>query len=155
MIFLHFEAEAGVNLFLSRKRLGFVITRNHLHKYKMRAYTLALGSFKQRQHDFGQLGRGFFEAASSTPLMQNVIAGNCGLYHTLLVDAEGTVYSCGKGGGGRLGNGTEEDVYFPHPSFQLDPHLRSISCGSLHNAVVTSNGELYTWGFDSVSMFLL
>lgn len=118
--------------------------------HHMRALTHALESLRSvaKANDFGQLGRDL--TVSTGEVMSGVVAGSCGLYHTLLVDGQGTLFSFGKGGGGRLGNGTEEDVFFPHPSFRLDANeLVSLSSGSMHNALVTRGGEVYSWGFDS------
>ena len=57
----------------------------------------------------------------------------------------------GNGDCGQLAHGVEEDddmaVRFPRIVYSLrDKRAVSISCGGLHNAVVTETGQLYTWG---------
>jgi hypothetical protein len=58
----------------------------------------------------------------------------CGLHHTFALTDEGTLFSWGKGGGGRLGHGENQtDVYMPYPSFRLqNDTVDSISLGGMH-----------------------
>lgn len=61
----------------------------------------------------------------------------------------GWVYTWGSGFHGQLGQ--EEATVSLHPSLvkdfcALQVSAKILSCGSHHNAVVTQDGELYTWG---------
>jgi len=122
-----------------------------------RALTLALPSLRLGgSADFGQLGRPVDEGGSKfAEVLTLVVAGSCGLLHTLLLGRDGTVWSFGKAAGGRLGNGNDVvDCHEPHPSFKLDGSKmpKSLSAGAMHSALVTGDGELFGWGYDSVSV---
>ena len=120
----------------------------------LRAFTYALSSLRLGTSNAGQLGRP--ENPGAEEIMTNVITGSCGFLHTLVVKDDGTVFSCGKAAGGRLGNGNDmDDCYEPHPSFKLaDLPLRALSSGSMHNALITASGQLLAWGYDSVSIYI-
>lgn len=65
--------------------------------------------------------------------------------------SHGEVLTFGSGDCGQLAHGTdnEEDmlVKFPRIVYSLrDKKVCMISCGGLHNAVVTETGHVYTWG---------
>jgi len=72
--------------------------------------------------------------------------------HSLLLTSTGRVLSFGNGQYGQLGHGYSPgkqlpDMLHPHYVEELS-HLQCIcvSAGELHSAVVTSDGDLYTWG---------
>lgn len=72
----------------------------------------------------------------------------CGHDHTLALTDKG-VYSYGYGGNGRLGHGSEMDEKRPRLIEALQgKEITSVSCGGCHSAVLTSKGELYTWGWN-------
>lgn len=63
----------------------------------------------------------------------------------------GEVLTFGSGDCGQLAHGVEEDrdlmVRYPRVVASLrDKHVAMIACGGLHNAVVTADGEVFTWG---------
>ena len=65
--------------------------------------------------------------------------------------SHGEVLTFGSGDCGQLAHGTdnEEDllVKFPRIVYSLrDKKVCMVSCGGLHNAIVTENGQVYTWG---------
>ena len=76
-------------------------------------------------------------------------------YSTQLQDrylkSYGEVLTFGSGDCGQLAHGTEEDedlmVRFPRVVYSLrDKKVCGIACGGLHNAVVTEQGQVFTWG---------
>lgn len=70
----------------------------------------------------------------------------CGHEHTLAVSVTGEVFSMGSGRGGKLGDGIH-DRYMPLKIGSLaEMKIIAVSCSELHSAVVTSSGELYTFG---------
>lgn len=87
-----------------------------------------------------------------------------GTHHSLCLDLTGqNLYSFGRADYGQLGitfdvpkegafANTPNPVYLHHRSsknglVQVNPRIRSISCGEHHCLAVTEKGELYTWGF--------
>jgi alpha-tubulin suppressor-like RCC1 family protein len=72
--------------------------------------------------------------------------------HTLLLTSKGSVLSFGNAQYGQLGHGYSPGKQLPdvmRPQFiQELSHLQCIcvSAGELHSAVVTADGDLYTWG---------
>ncbi|RWS10789.1 Regulator of chromosome condensation-like protein [Dinothrombium tinctorium] len=76
-----------------------------------------------------------------------------GSHHSLALDADGCVYSCGRYEYGRLGHGetnTDEE------SFKWINTLRdtvvAIACGPVCSFAVTEGGCLYAWGMESVNL---
>ncbi|KAG6552531.1 hypothetical protein Mapa_005951 [Marchantia paleacea] len=69
----------------------------------------------------------------------------CGLFHSGLWTS-GNVWLWGKGGGGRLGLGSEQSQYSPTQLSGLTD-VKSLALGGLHSVAVTNGGSLYTWGF--------
>ncbi|XP_066936467.1 uncharacterized protein [Clytia hemisphaerica] len=70
----------------------------------------------------------------------------CGFEHTLAVSVTGEVFSMGSGRGGKLGDNIH-DRYMPLKVGSLsEKKVVALSCSELHSAVVTSTGELYSFG---------
>ena len=120
------------------------------------AHTLALDDrgrvYSWGRGDEGQLGHGAFEAVPHprriARLPTSVVAVGAGRTHSLALDADGAVYSWGCGDDGALGHGDRRRQLAPRAVefFRTRP-AASVSCGSRHNAVVTADGALVTWGW--------
>ena len=98
----------------------------------------------------GVLGHGQ-EEEELVPQAVNAVLGkdihkvSCGAEHTLAVTGLGGLFSWGCGRGGKLGVGNILDHYMPlHVSGVSN--INQIDCGELHSAVVTTSGELLTFG---------
>ncbi|KAJ8686755.1 hypothetical protein QAD02_022549 [Eretmocerus hayati] len=74
----------------------------------------------------------------------------CGFDHNLLLAANGEVYSSGTGTRGQLGHGDLEDCDEPK-LIEAIAGLKvvQISAAGWHSAVVTDQGDLYTWGWNN------
>ncbi|KAL8246137.1 hypothetical protein R6Q59_007353 [Mikania micrantha] len=72
----------------------------------------------------------------------------CGEYHTCAVTLSGDLYTWGDGHFGILGHGNEVSHWVPkRVNGPLEGiHVSFISCGPFHTAVVTSAGQLFTFG---------
>ncbi|GLT58678.1 hypothetical protein SLA2020_315490 [Shorea laevis] len=72
----------------------------------------------------------------------------CGEYHTCAVTLSGDLYMWGDGTYGLLGHGNDVSHWVPkRVNGPLEGiHVSSISCGPWHTAVVTSAGQLFTFG---------
>lgn len=120
------------------------------------AHTLALDDrgrvYSWGRGDEGQLGHGAFEAVPHprriARLPTSVVAVGAGRTHSLALDADGAVYSWGCGDDGALGHGDRRRQLAPRAVefFRTRP-AAAVSCGSRHNAVVTADGALVTWGW--------
>ncbi|GMF10820.1 unnamed protein product [Phytophthora lilii] len=75
---------------------------------------------------------------------------SCGMYHTLALSA-GRVYSWGIGDDGRLGHGDHDSRLVPTLVNSLKgTSVAAIACGGSHSGVVAANGDVFTWGSDSL-----
>jgi alpha-tubulin suppressor-like RCC1 family protein len=109
--------------------------------------------FSWGEESSGRLGHGvdsdvlhpkLIDALSST----NIELVACGEYHTCAVTLSGDLYTWGDGHFGLLGHGNEVSHWVPkRVNGPLEGiHVSSISCGPWHTAVVTSSGQLFTFG---------
>ncbi|KAI5683341.1 hypothetical protein M9H77_04569 [Catharanthus roseus] len=109
--------------------------------------------FSWGEESGGRLGHGvdsdvlqpkLIDALNST----NVELVACGEHHTCAVSLSGDLYTWGDGHFGLLGHGNEVSHWVPkRVTGPLEGiHVSSISCGPWHTAVVTSAGQLFTFG---------
>ena len=77
---------------------------------------------------------------------------DCGLDYTLCMDKNGNIYSWGSNRYGQLGiTGTNTykqnlpvQMHFPHG---IKSKIIDFSCGEEHSALLTTDGEVFTWGY--------
>ncbi|KAL7199371.1 hypothetical protein ACSBR2_021622 [Camellia fascicularis] len=109
--------------------------------------------FSWGEESGGRLGHGvesdvllpkLIDALSHT----NIELVACGEHHTCAVTLSGDLYTWGDGHFGILGHGNEVSHWVPkRVNGPLEGiHVSSISCGPWHTAVVTSAGQLFTFG---------
>jgi alpha-tubulin suppressor-like RCC1 family protein len=70
--------------------------------------------------------------------------------HIIALTFFGKVYSWGKNNYGVLGNGMlDEEILEPKlNNFLNDLNIIDIACGAQHSLVLTSNGDVYAWGWN-------
>ncbi|XP_033219280.1 probable E3 ubiquitin-protein ligase HERC4 isoform X2 [Belonocnema kinseyi] len=74
----------------------------------------------------------------------------CGFDHTIMLSDNGDVYSMGMGTRGQLGHGDLEDCDNPKIIEALAGlKVSQIAASGWHSAVVTSQGDLYSWGWNT------
>lgn len=103
----------------------------------------------------GRLGHGVDSDVSHPKLIEalknvNIELVACGEYHSCAVTLSGELYSWGGNSCnlGILGHGYRTSQWVPKKLDRLleGIHVSSVSCGPWHTAVVTSAGQLYTFG---------
>lgn len=103
----------------------------------------------------GRLGHGIDSDVSHPKLLDclknsNVELVACGEYHSCAVTLSGEMYTWGGStyNTGFLGHGYVASQWFPKKLKGLleGMHVSSVSCGPWHTAVVTSAGQLFTFG---------
>ncbi|KAK8921153.1 Ultraviolet-B receptor UVR8 [Platanthera zijinensis] len=101
----------------------------------------------------GRLGHTVHVDVSQPKLVNSLSGMNveyvaCGEHHTCAVTLSGDLYTWGDGvhNFGLLGHGSEASHWIPKNVQMGALHVSSISCGPWHTAVVTSSGQLFTFG---------
>ena len=72
--------------------------------------------------------------------------------HTLFLDSNGQVHSCGDGYKGKLGHDDQETRYMPTPIPREcfnNERIIGIAAGGIHSAAVSMEGHVFTWGCGS------
>ena len=102
----------------------------------------------------GQLGHGDLESTTAprriAGLAAEVVLGcACGFGHSIVLTKSGTVYSWGWNRDGQLGVGDCENRAAPQRVVVHGDSMQHVACGGGHSAVVSTRGELYTFGSGS------
>uniref|UniRef100_A0A5K3EZU1 HECT domain-containing protein n=1 Tax=Mesocestoides corti TaxID=53468 RepID=A0A5K3EZU1_MESCO len=79
-----------------------------------------------------------------TGVGKKVIKMACGYQHTLALDADGLVYSCGSNEFGQLGHLKSPGKFCRVSGIQ--EQARDIAAGAYHSAAITTSGRVYMWG---------
>ncbi|CAN7067731.1 unnamed protein product [Brassica rapa subsp. trilocularis] len=110
-------------------------------------------SFSWGEESEGRLGHGVDSNVQHPKLIDALSTTNielvaCGESHSCAVSLSGDLYTWGKGDFGILGHGNEVSHWIPkRVNFLMEGiHVSSIACGPYHTAVVTSAGQLFTFG---------
>ncbi|KAF6154883.1 hypothetical protein GIB67_018320 [Kingdonia uniflora] len=103
----------------------------------------------------GRLGHGVGKDVIQPRLVESLAVSNvdfvsCGEFHTCAVTMGGELYTWGDGthNAGLLGNGTDVSHWIPkRVSGPLEGlQIASVTCGPWHTALITSMGQLFTFG---------
>jgi alpha-tubulin suppressor-like RCC1 family protein len=84
-------------------------------------------------------------------LGKTIVDISAGTYHSLLLDSDGKMYSCGLNTSGQCGDGTTtsprmKPVAVDTSGVLSGKKIVQISCGSYHNLALDSDGVVYSWG---------
>ena len=66
--------------------------------------------------------------------------------YSMAINNDGSLWAWGRNRHGRLGDGSEEDRYFP---VKVMDSVKMISCGEYHTLAIKSDGSLWAWGSNS------
>ena len=69
-----------------------------------------------------------------------------GGFHIGAIKTDGTLWTWGSGGNGRLGINDTVDRLTPVTTFAGGTNWKQVSCGSFHTAAIKTDGTLWTWG---------
>ena len=100
----------------------------------------------------GRLGNGVTTGNISTPVTTFAGGTNwkqvrAGFNHTAAIKTDGTLWTWGFGGNGRLGNGvTTGNISTPVTTFAGGTNWKEVSSGNSHTAAIKTDGTLWTWG---------
>jgi alpha-tubulin suppressor-like RCC1 family protein len=75
----------------------------------------------------------------------NWTAISCGLYFSLGLKTNNTIYTWGSNADGQLGDGTTTSNFLPR-QVGTGSNWQTIEAGGYHSSAINSNGELYAWG---------
>lgn len=105
------------------------------------------------QNAFGQLGNGT-TVASWLPLqipgLSNVVAvSHRGLYHSMALRGDGTLWTWGLNSNRQLGNGTSTIQTTPRQVVALGGNVARIGGGADHTMAVLNDGSFWIWGDNS------
>ena len=99
---------------------------------------------------FGVLGNAQ-QSDRSTPI--TTFAGgtnwkqvSVGTFYTAAIKTDGTLWTWGYGGSGRLGNASTVSTSTPVTTFAGGTNWKQVSVGSNHTAAIKTDGTLWTWG---------
>ncbi|OIT36454.1 ultraviolet-b receptor uvr8 [Nicotiana attenuata] len=113
----------------------------------------------------GQLGLGDRESRQYPEVIEpfnsvfpwSVYEVSCGAFHTALLAQrspsdmlESVCWTFGLGDNGQLGQGTTQSLLSPEPVKELprSAFLISVDCGLFHTSVVSSAGDVWSWGME-------
>jgi len=104
----------------------------------------------------GLLGHGEGVARLNTPARlpsplggERAVSVAVGLGHSLALTADGTVWSWGRGGFGRLGHGDQQHQPLPKKveAFAGRRRVVAVSAGVTHSLALTADGAVWSWGY--------
>ena len=102
----------------------------------------------------GLLGHGEGVTRLNTPTRlpstlggERAVSVSAGAAHSLALTADGSVWSWGGGGQGRLGHGDHQDEWQPKKVEALaGRRVVAVSAGEFHSFVLTADGSVWNWG---------
>ncbi|XP_045610447.2 serine/threonine-protein kinase Nek8 isoform X2 [Procambarus clarkii] len=100
----------------------------------------------------GCLGHGDWNSSTKPKLIERLLAVDvggisCGSQHVVVVAAEGVVLTWGRGEGGRLGTGNEDDLCLPTEiELPEDVVVSNVKCGGDGTLLLTDQGAMLAFG---------
>lgn len=93
-------------------------------------------------------GAGILDAAEAVHAAESGVGG--GEYHSVALQATGSVVSWGYNGNGQLGDGSSLGVVraYPGPISTLSSGVIDLAAGDFHNTAVKSDGTVWAWGYN-------
>jgi alpha-tubulin suppressor-like RCC1 family protein len=102
---------------------------------------------------YGSFGRLGTNATTNRSTPVTTFAGgsswkqvSSGGYHTAAIKTDGTLWTWGFGGNGRLGTNDETQRSTPVTTFAGGTNWKQVGSGRFHTAAIKTDGTLWTWG---------
>jgi len=142
--------------------IGETITEVSLGFYHSSAITSEGRIFTWGGNNYGQLGDGTTtDRYNPTEITSNftlnigetITETSLGYYHSSAITSEGKIFTWGANLNGQLGDGTQIDKDIPTAitsnfSLNMGETITSVSLGYYHSSAITSEGRIFTWGFN-------
>ncbi|CAH1429339.1 unnamed protein product [Lactuca virosa] len=118
-------------------------------------------------NNHGQLGLGHTETSPNPQIVEKFCPDSplapyeiaCGAFHTCVLTYKKTesatqksvCWTFGRGDNGQLGQGTTKRSMYPEMTIGLpeNSHFVSVACGLFHTSLVSSSGEIWSWGMEN------
>lgn len=78
--------------------------------------------------------------------LTGIVDASTNVVTTVAVGSDGTLYGWGENGTGSIGNGTRKDSLVPASGSFSETTALDIDSGWYHSVILTSEGELWSWG---------
>ncbi len=102
------------------------------------------------ENTYGQLGDFTNDDLNIFPLpiniASNVVAVATGIYYSLFVKADGTLWAMGRNTFGQLGDGTTNDTFTP---VNVASNVVAVAAGYGHSLFIKTNGTLWAMGYNN------
>ena len=103
-------------------------------------------------NNYGQLGIGSSDYSQHAAITQvsslaDVISVSAGLYHSLALKSDGTVWTWGYNNYGQLGDGGNSPRSVPYQLSSLS-NVVAIAAGYCHSLALKSDGSVWAWGYN-------
>jgi len=103
--------------------------------------------------EYGELGHGNNTENQFVPkkvesISLRVLQVSCGASHTACILEDGSIWTFGDGGYGRLGHGNNTEIQLvPKKVESISLRVLQVSCGTSHTACILEDGTLWTFGY--------
>jgi alpha-tubulin suppressor-like RCC1 family protein len=103
---------------------------------------------------YGQLGLGstgdkYTFTKVTTNVNNDIKQIACGVYHTLIIKNDGSLWACGTNGNGQLGLGdtnTNSRNTFTQVTTNVKSNVKQVVCGSYYTFIIQNDGSLWSCG---------
>ena len=79
-------------------------------------------------------------------IARRVVLAACSYHHSVMLCADGSLFSCGRNDSGQLGHGDTVDKKTPQCVSNCPRGVVSVSCGQFHTVAATSAGTAFACG---------
>jgi len=79
-------------------------------------------------------------------IMEDVLSISAGVFHTVAIRTDGSLWAWGSTRWGLLGDGTVTDHHTPISPVKIMDSVIAVSVGDTHTAAIRADGSLWAWG---------